>query len=257
MEENKRPLILVTNDDGYDAKGIHQLVETVKDMGRVVVVSPKHPQSGMGHAITIHDPIHIREIKDFGDIEGYQCSGTPVDCVKMAIYSILDRRPDIILSGINHGANFSINILYSGTMSAAVEGALENIPSIGFSLLDYDADADFEASKEVVRSVVAKALKNGMPDHICLNVNIPKLPRKDLKGYRICRQGVGHWKDDFVKNHTPMGKPYFWLAGSFQDMDGGEDTDTWALENGYVSIVPVQFDMTAHQHMSTFNHWGL
>lgn len=252
-----RPLILVTNDDGYHAKGIQALAEAVSEFGDLIIVAPQYPQSGMGHAITIADPIRMREVTTFGDHRAYACSGTPVDCVKLAIYGLLKRKPDLIVSGINHGANFSINVLYSGTMSAAVEGALEGVPSIGFSLLDYDKDADFEAAAKVAADVTRKALSKGIPKGTCLNVNIPKGRPEKIKGVKICRQGVGHWKDDFVERETPMGQPYWWLSGSFENMDKGTDTDTWALENGYVSIVPVQYDMTAHDRIAELNNWNL
>lgn len=257
MNEAQRPLILVTNDDGYHAKGIHSLVEVMEEFGEVIVVAPSLPQSGMGHAITINAPLRLQELKDFNGVRAYGSSGTPVDCVKLGIYGILKRKPDLIVSGINHGANFSINVLYSGTMSAAVEGALENIPSIGFSLLDHSPDADFTLAKQVVRKVVKESLEKGVPHHTCLNVNIPAVAESEYKGIKVCRQGVGHWQDEFIERSDPSGKPYFWISGSFNNLDKGEDTDTWALKHGYVSIVPVQFDMTAHQEMATINSWDL
>jgi len=257
MSDKKRPLILVTNDDSYHAKGIQCLVEAVAPFGELLIVAPENPQSGMGHAITIEDPLKLKEIDDFGEHKAFACSGTPVDCVKLTIYGILNRKPDLIVSGINHGANFSINVIYSGTMSAAVEGALEGVPSIGFSLLDYDKDADFDAAKITVATVVREALNQGIPRGTCLNVNIPKGRPEDIKGIKICRQGKGHWQDDFVKRETPMGKPYWWLSGKFENLDKGTDTDTWALENGHVSVVPVHYDMTAHKEIATLNNWDL
>lgn len=252
-----RPLILVTNDDGYHAGGIHALVEVMKDYGQVLVVAPALPQSGMGHAITINHPLRLQEIRAFGDVEAYSCSGTPVDCVKMAIYAVLKRKPDLIVSGINHGANFSINVLYSGTMSAAVEGAIEGVPSIGFSLLDHSQDADFSAAKGVVAKVVAQALEHGITKNTCLNVNIPALPAEDIQGIRVCRQGVGHWEDEFIERQDPSGRSYYWMSGSFGEMDKAEDSDSWALMHNYVSVVPVQYDMTAHRELTGLQTWDL
>jgi 5'-nucleotidase len=257
MSESQRPLILVTNDDSYRAKGIKCLIEAVAEFGDLLIVSPEDPQSGMGHAITLNAPLRLKETQDFAPHKAYTCGGTPVDCVKLAIYGILKKKPDLIVSGINHGANFSINVLYSGTMSAAVEGALEGVPSIGFSLLDYDAAADFEGAMNSVKTVVSEALKQGIPAGTCLNVNIPKGRPESLAGIKICRQGKGHWEDEFVKRDDPMGKPYYWLSGAFENLDKGEDTDTWALNNNYVSVVPVHFDMTAHKEIATLNNWDL
>jgi len=255
--KDEKPLILVTNDDSYHAKGIKSLVEVAKEFGDVLVVSPAKPQSGMGHAITVSNILRLTEISDFGDIRAYACSGTPVDCVKLAIYSLLKKKPDLIVSGINHGGNYSISVLYSGTMSAAVEGALEGVPSIGFSLNDHDLGADFSAAKEVARNIIRKSLDKKMPNDICLNVNIPAIPYDKIKGIKVCRQGIGNWEDNFKDMKDPSGIPYYWLAGKFKNMDKGEDTDIWAIENDYVSVVPVQFDMTAHQNIATINNWEL
>jgi 5'-nucleotidase len=258
MEKEKRPLILVTNDDGITAKGIRSLVEAVQRFGDVLVVAPDKPQSGMGHAISVHDPLRLKKSTVFQDIEAYACSGTPVDCVKLAIYEILkDRKPDLLVSGVNHGDNSSTNVLYSGTMSAAVEGALENIPAVGFSLQDFAADADFSASQFVIQKVVEKCLSNEFPHHVCLNVNIPKVSESELKGIKICRQARAFWRDSFDKRMDQFGNPYYWLTGEFENFDGGEDTDVHALNNGYASIVPTQFDMTAYHVMSDFNNWKL
>lgn len=254
----KKKKILVTNDDGITAPGIRTLVEAMKELGEVLVVAPDKPQSGMGHAITVNDPLRLHEVDDYHDVKAYSCSGTPVDCVKLAIYEILKfNKPDLCVSGINHGANSSINVLYSGTMSAAVEGAIENIPSIGFSLLDYAYDADFRLSKKIATKVAQQVLENGLPEGVCLNVNVPKIRVKDCKGIRVCRQANALWEDRFDVRKDPLGKEYFWLTGEFKNYDGGEDTDIWALENGYVSVVPTQFDMTAHQDIGHLNTWKL
>jgi 5'-nucleotidase len=253
----QKPLILVTNDDGITAKGIASLIEAVKEFGDLVVIAPDKPQSGMGHAITVNNLLRIFKSDQYPGIESYACSGTPVDCVKLGVYQVMHRKPDLIVSGVNHGSNASTNVLYSGTMSAAVEGALENIPSVGFSLLDYAHDADFEASKEVIKKVVRHILEHKLPDNICLNVNIPKGNIKDIKGLKVCRQARAFWDDKFDCRKDQFGRDYFWLTGEFRNYDGGTDTDMWALENNYVSIVPIQFDMTAHHAMAHLNNWKL
>jgi 5'-nucleotidase len=237
MQEDKRPLILVTNDDGITAPGIRNLVEAVKDLGRVVVVAPDSPQSGMGHAITIGEPLRLHSVNVFDGIEAYQCSGTPVICV----------------SGINHGANSSINVLYSGTMSAAMEAAIEGIPSVGFSLLDFSFHADFEVSRKVAHDIVRKMLADKMPPHFLLNVNIPKLDIKDFKGMKICRQAHAKWTEDFEQRTDPRGKDYYWMVGRFVNLDKGTETDIEALEAGYASVVPVKFDLTDLQMKQQLN----
>ena len=252
-----QPLILVTNDDGITAPGIRNLIEAVSGLGIVYVVAPDKPQSGMGHAITIHNTLRLQEFSVDENIKEYACSGTPVDCVKIAIDKLLPRRPDLIVSGINHGSNSSINIIYSGTMSAAVEGCIEGIPSIGFSLSDLALNADFNACKEHIKNICAKVLANKLPDGICLNVNFPKLPKEEIKGLKICRQAKAMWEEKFDKRKTPQGKDYYWLTGEFVNQDKGEDTDEWALQNGYISVVPVQFDMTAHHAIQQLNNWNL
>lgn len=240
-----KPLILVTNDDGIVAPGIRALVEVAAELGEVVVVAPDSPQSGKGHAITIHDPLRLKKVKVFSGIEAWECSGTPVDCVKLAKHVVLkDRQIDLCVSGINHGSNASINILYSGTMSAAMEAALESIRSIGFSLLDFSFDADFEPSKPWVRRAMQFMLDRPFHHGQLLNVNIPKLPAESIKGLRLCRQADARWVEKFVEGRDPSGHPYYWLTGDFVNSDHGEDTDVWALENGYVSVVPSMHDLT-------------
>ncbi|HUM53605.1 MAG TPA: 5'/3'-nucleotidase SurE [Chitinophagales bacterium] len=253
-----KPMILVTNDDGIVSPGIKALVEAVQKFGDVVVVAPDSPQSGMGHAITIHEPLRLQKVNQFGDIPSYQCSGTPVDCVKIAIDKILHRKPDLCVSGINHGSNAAINVIYSGTMSAAMEAAIDGIPAVGFSLLDFSFEADFSASKFYVEKVVEQILAKGMPSDSLLNVNIPKLPLSEIKGMRICRQSNAKWVEEFDERTDPNGKNYYWLTGKFVNFDQGDDTDVWALENGYVSIVPVQYDLTHHHAISFINqNWKL
>ena len=255
---NKRPLILVTNDDGITAPGIRALIQIMNTIGDVIVVAPDRPQSGMGHAITVDNVLHCNPITiDDGPQIEYSCSGTPADCVKMAVNEILNRKPDLCVSGINHGANSSINVIYSGTMSAAVEAGIEGVPAIGFSLLDFNYKADFKQGEEFVKRITLNALKNGIPEATVLNVNIPKLKKEHIKGIKICRQANGYWREDFDKRKSPFGKEYYWLSGEFVNKDKGEDTDIWALENGYVSIVPVQFDLTAHHMIQKLNSWDL
>lgn len=256
----KRPLILVTNDDGYNAPGINHLIEFVKEIAEVVVVAPDSPQSGMGHAITIDSTLEVHLLDLDGAYKGlqaYSTSGTPADCVKLALHEILDRKPDLVVSGINHGANSSINVIYSGTMSAAIEAGVEGIPAIGFSLLDYSWSANFEACKNVVQTLVKEALDKGIPSGTVLNVNIPKTDGAAVKGMRVCRQAKANWKERFDKRVSPTGKEYYWLTGDFILLDEGEDTDIAALEAGYVSIVPTQFDLTAHHSMAHINSWKI
>ncbi len=253
-KEKLRPLILITNDDDITAPGIRNLVEAVKDLGQVVVVAPDKPQSGMGHAITIGSPLRMNKMNLFGDIESYQTSGTPVDCVKLAVDKILDRKPDICLSGINHGANHSINVIYSGTMSAAMEASIEGIPSIGFSLLDYRYEADFTGAKQVVNKIVSTLLKTKMDKHMLLNVNIPSVPASDIKGIKICKQAYAKYEEDFDERMDPQGKKYYWLTGEFVNFDKGKDSDVYALQHNYVSVVPVQFDLTDYKLKEKFEN---
>lgn len=255
--EGKRPLILVTNDDSISAKGIHSLWETALKFGDVVVIAPDSPQSGMGHAITINEPLRVAKVSIFGETDGYSCSGTPVDCVKLGVCEILDRRPDLIVSGINHGANYATNVLYSGTMSAAVEGAMEEIPSIGFSLCSFDPDADFSVAQKVVEEVMAQVLETGLQRGVCLNVNIPYVKAEDFKGIKVCRQAPAHWEDRFDRRKDQFDRPYFWMTGQFKDNEQKEDTDIYWIDKGYASIVPTQFDMTAYSAMNELENWKL
>ncbi len=255
---SKEPLILVTNDDGITAPGIRALIEVMNTIGRVVVVAPDSPQSGMGHAITVNDTLFCDRMHlDDGPQTEYSCSGTPADCVKLAVNEILDETPDLCVSGINHGSNSSINVIYSGTMSAAVEAGTQEIPAIGFSLLDYDLDANFEQAKKFVKHIALECLQNGLPKGVVLNVNIPKASDTPIKGIKIARQAHAHWIEDFDKRKSPQGRSYYWLSGEFKNLDEGQDTDEWALENNYVSVVPVQFDLTAYKAINELNNWDL
>lgn len=254
---SKTPLILITNDDGITAPGIRNLIAVMQTIGDVVVVAPDSPQSAMGHAITINSTLQIERVDIDETVIEYSCSGTPADCVKLAVGEILDRKPDICVSGINHGSNSSINVIYSGTMSAAVEAGIKGIPAIGFSLLDYNWNANFEHCKPYIETITKQVLKNGLPKGVVLNVNLPNLTKDLIKGIRICRQAMASWEEEFDKRTNPFGQDYYWLTGNFVTVDHGKDTDIWALENGYVSIVPVQFDLTAHHTIQQLNTWNL
>jgi 5'-nucleotidase len=257
-----KPLILVVNDDGIFAPGIRALVETMCEIGEVIVVAPDSPQSAKGHALTISDPLRInKDVKTFADLEGvtaFECSGTPVDCVKLGKFLILkERKIDLCVSGINHGSNASINILYSGTMSAAMEASLEGIPSVGFSLLNFSFDADFEPSKTYVRKIAQFMLANTLKTKL-LNVNIPKLPLDEIKGMKVCRQAEARWTEEFLENKDPFGRPYYWLTGKFQNHEeSATDTDVWALDNGYVSIVPSFHDLTHYDGLKELKKYKL
>jgi len=255
---HKKPLILVTNDDGISAPGVRTLISVMNEIGDVVVVAPDSPQSGMGHAITLDSTIYCDAVTiDEGLQLEYRCSGTPADCVKMAISEILNKKPDLCVAGINHGANSSINVIYSGTMSAAIEAGIEGIPAIGFSLLDYSWNANFEGLKKHIKNIALEVLQKGLPDGVVLNVNFPKLKEKEFKGIKICRQARANWVEEFDKRTNPQGKEYYWLTGKFINMDHGEDTDVWALENEYISVVPVSLDLTAHHFIQNLNSWDL
>ena len=250
-------LILITNDDGYNSKGIKALINAVKNLGKILIVAPDSPQSGMGHAISVNKPIRCYKTNFFDSVEAYCCTGTPVDCIKMGLYLLKDKKPDLILSGINHGSNVSTNILYSGTMSAAVEGALSGIPSVGYSLTDYSDDADFQYSEKIVQIISKKVIKEGLKKGTCLNVNIPNIKENQIKGIKVCRQGRAFWDDTFDHRKDPLGKDYYWLTGSFSSKEQAIDTDINYLENNYVTIVPTQFDMTCHDSVDELKKWKL
>ncbi len=249
-----KPLILVSNDDGITSKGIRVLISVMKKLGEVVVVAPDSPQSGMGHAITIGETLRLYEEDIFEDVVAYKSSGTPADCVKLAKHYVLkDRTPDLVVSGINHGSNTSISVLYSGTMSAAIEGALEGLPSIGFSLCDYSSKAEFSHVEEWVEKIARQVLQSGIPKGIALNVNFPPKRNDPIKGIKVCRQADAKWQEEFTERFDPTGRKYFWMAGNFVNFDHGEDNDEWAIANNYISIVPCQYDLTAHHAISQIN----
>lgn len=249
-----KPLILVSNDDGITSKGIRVLVSVMKKIGDVVVVAPDSPQSGMGHAITIGETLRLYEEEIFDDVIAFKSSGTPADCVKLAKHYVLkDRTPDLVVSGINHGSNTSISVLYSGTMSAAIEGALEGLPSIGFSLCDYSSKADFSHVEEWVEKIARQVLERGISKGVALNVNFPPKRNEPIKGIKICRQADAKWQEEFAERFDPTGRKYFWMAGNFVNFDKGEDNDEWAIANNYISIVPCQYDLTAHHAITQIN----
>ena len=251
---SKKPLILVSNDDGITSKGIRVLVNIMKQIGEVVVVAPDSPQSGMGHAITIGETLRLYEEDIFEEVQAYKSSGTPADCVKLAKHYVLkDRQPDLVVSGINHGSNTSISVLYSGTMSAAIEGALEGLPSIGFSLCDYSSKADFSHTEEYVYKIAKQVLDNGLAKGVALNVNFPPKRNESIKGVKVCRQAHAKWQEQFSERFDPNGRKYFWMAGNFVNFDKGEDNDEWAIANNYISIVPCQYDLTAHHAINQIN----
>lgn len=255
-----KPLILVTNDDGITSRGIRNLVDTMKKIGEVIVVAPDSPQSGMGHAITVGDTLRLEEVSIFEGIKAFESSGTPADCVKMARHFVLRgaRQPDVVVSGINHGSNTSISVLYSGTMSAAIEGAIEGTPAIGFSLCDYGHGADFSHTPAYVERITRQVLEKGLPKGVALNVNFPPRRNEAIKGVRICRQANAKWVEEFDQRFDPNGRRYFWMTGNFVNFDKGSDNDEWAIANNYISVVPCQFDLTAHQAIPVLNEdWDI
>ncbi len=254
-----KPLILISNDDGITSSGIRKLVELMSTIGEVVVVAPDSPQSGMGHAITVGDTLRLVKTDIFGKIQAYKCSGTPADCIKLAKHEVLKgRKVDLVVSGINHGSNTSISVLYSGTMSAAIEGAIEGGPAIGFSLCDFSWNADFSHVDEYILKIANQTLQNGLPKGIALNVNIPPKQNEPIKGIKVCRQANARWEEEFDKRIDPHGRDYYWMVGNFVNHDKGEDNDEWAINNNYVSIVPCQFDLTGHHAITHLNEsWTL
>lgn len=247
--------IVVTNDDGVTSNGIKTLVEIAKKFGDVTVVAPDSPQSGMGHAITIGETLRLEEVELFEDVDAYACSGTPADCVKMAKnYLLKDNKPDLVLSGINHGANTSISVLYSGTMSAAIEAAVESIPSIGFSLCEYAHDAPMDHAIPYLEQIIKESIENGIPEGVALNVNIPPKIEEPLKGIEYCRQSKALWEERFDVRVDPLGRRYFWLGGEFVSQDVVEGTDEWAIKNNYISVVPCQYDMTDYDVLGFYRN---
>jgi len=252
-----RPTILITNDDGIHANGLRYLISVMKKFGDVTVVASKFSMSGTGHAITVRSPLRLKKITEEDGYREYQCNGTPVDCMKLGEQIVLKKKPDLLVSGINHGSNASVNVVYSGTMAAVIEGCIAGIPSIGFSLLDYNNDADFSACGNVIDEIVKNVLENGIKDGTCLNVNIPAVPAHEIKGIKICRQSKAKWVEEFDERKDPRDQDYFWLTGYFQKLDVEPDTDQWALDHNYVSVVPIQYDLTAYHELANLKKWQL
>jgi 5'-nucleotidase len=250
----EKPLILITNDDSVKAPGIRALISYIRPFGRVVVVAPDRPQSGTAHAVTIAHPLRLELITKETDYEEYSCNGTPADCVKLAFKIVMRRRPDFLFSGINHGTNASINIIYSGTMAAVLEGALAGVPSVGFSLDNYSLKADFGPCARFVKTIASSVIAHGLPNGVCLNVNIPDVPENEIKGIKVCRQAEGTWEEDFDEREDPHGSKYYWMKGVYAMIGNGQDTDQWAVENNYVAVVPVHFDLTANSALETLRN---
>lgn len=241
---NNRPLILISNDDGIDARGVHVLIDCLSKFGDIVCVCPDGPRSGQSMAITVNGPLRITRLQDYNGAKMYKVNGTPVDCVKLAVYVALDRRPDLVVAGINHGSNSAINVVYSGTMGAAFEGCAFGIPAIGFSLTDHSPNADLEPSKQFVETIAKAVIDNGLPQGVCLNVNIPDsdVAPTEMRVVRACK---GNWSDEYQEFSDPSGKPFYWLTGKFTNEEPeSTDTDEWCLANGIVSVVPVALDRT-------------
>jgi 5'-nucleotidase len=249
----QKPLILITNDDGIRAKGLRALVEIAKPIGRVLVVAPEAEHSGQSHAITTQTPLRLREMPEYdgsGDVTAYVCNGTPVDCVKLGMTHLVSEKPDMALSGINHGSNSSISVIYSGTIAAAQEAALYGIPSMGLSLMDYALNADFSPVQAVGSDLIKKMLTLGLSKGICLNVNFPAIPLSEIRGVKFCRQTNGTWNESYDLRLDPYNGKYFWLSGSLVNNEpDATDTDEWALTHGYVSVVPIQPDMTGYAEL--------
>jgi 5'-nucleotidase len=253
----KKPLILITNDDGIYASGLRYLIEAIKPLGDILIVAPDKPQSAMGHAVTIQVPLRLHLIKEEPGYLEYSCNGTPADCIKIGEKVILRGKPDLIVSGINHGSNASINVLYSGTMAAVIEGAMENVPAIGFSLNEYSPNADFSHCEKAIKSIAAKVLENGLPDGVCLNVNFPALNGSPIRGIKVTRQAKAFWDENFDERKDPHKRDYYWLKGEFTNLEENEDNDHWAINNNYISIVPIQIDLTAHHMINSIKEWNL
>lgn len=251
----KKPTILITNDDGIFAPGIRKLIEICRHLGKVIVVAPDSAMSGMSHAITVKTPLRLKKLVEAKDYLEYSCNGTPVDAIKLGEKVVVRGKPDLVVSGINHGSNASVNIVYSGTMAAVIEANIDGIPAVGFSLLDYSHSADFSAVDDYITSIIKNVLENGLPEGVCLNVNIPAVQKEEIKGIKVCRQAKGRWEEEFDERVDPHDRDYFWLTGVFTNGDTNEDTDSWALTNNYISVVPIQYDLTAHKAISTIEKW--
>ncbi|MCK4569521.1 MAG: 5'/3'-nucleotidase SurE [Bacteroidales bacterium] len=253
----KKPHILITNDDGYHAPGILKLTAIMQEFGDVTVVAPEDAMSGTGHAITVRHPLRLQKLSQQNGLEIWSCKGTPVDCVKLGEQIVLRQKPDLLVSGINHGSNASVNIVYSGTMAAVLESTINGIPSIGFSICDYSHQADFSYVDKYIKQIVQEVLEKGLPDHTCLNVNIPAVNDAEIKGIKVCNQANARWVEEYDERKDPANKDYYWLTGRFELLDDRIGTDVWALRQNYVSVVPVHYDLTAHHAMEHIKKFDL
>jgi 5'-nucleotidase len=254
----KKPLILVVNDDGADSRGIRLLASAAQAFGRVVVVAPNSGKSGMSHAITFTSPLRLRRVHAEPDLEIYKTNGNPADAVKLAVRHLLrEEQIALLVSGINHGANTSASVIYSGTVAGAVEGCLSGIPSIAFSVVNYNKECDFEAATMAAKQVIAAVLERGLPPHICLNVNIPNVAASEIKGYKITRQANNHWNEKIEMRTDMAGMPYFWVSGGMEEVDTGRDTDHWAVKHNYISVHPINTDWTNQEMMKELKKWKL
>jgi 5'-nucleotidase len=253
----KRPHILITNDDGYDAPGIKKLTAVMQEIGDVTVVAPEDPMSGVGHAITVRSPLRLRKLHEEKGLEIWACKGTPVDCVKLGEQIVLRRKPDLLVSGINHGSNAAVNIVYSGTMGAVLESTISGIPSIGFSICDYRHSADLSNADKYIRKIALEVLEKGLPAQTCLNVNIPAVNGEEIKGMKVCEQANARWVEEYDERKDPANRDYYWLTGKFELLDDRINTDEWALRDNFVSIVPVHYDLTARHAMDHVNKFDL
>ncbi len=253
-----RPLILLSNDDGVDANGLVALASALDGLGTIAVVAPIQEQSAVGHAITVRDPMRAHPWAfegPKGPIWARAVTGTPADCVKLAVQKLLPRKPDRVVSGINHGPNAAVNVIYSGTVSAATEAAILGVPSFAVSHCSWDADVDFEAAGRFAELVARRILTKGLPPGVLLNVNVPDLSMGNIRGVRVTRQARARWEEEFEERHDPFNRPYYWLGGSFVNLDDGLDTDLHAIDHGYVSITPIHYDLTAYDHLSRIGDW--
>ena len=256
MEKENKPLLLLTNDDGISASGLANLIEAVRPLGEIVVVAPDGPRSGMSSAITAFNPVRAFLVKKEEGLTVYSCTGTPVDCVKLGMNKLLDRKPDVLLSGINHGSNSGVAVIYSGTLGAAYEGCIYGVPSIGVSLTDHSLVADFSQAGKYGRQIAESVLANGLPEGVCLNLNVPNVP--NVKGMKVCSQTKGHWIKEFMDMKDPHGRTIYWLTGEFYNQEPDNRlNDEWALAQGYAALVPLRIDMTDYSFLEKIKSWEI
>lgn len=252
--ELKKPYILITNDDGIAAPGIHALVMALKQIGDVVVVAPDSERSAVGHAITLSDPLRVANFSKNGMWSGFSVSGTPADCVKIAVGVLLDRRPNLVVSGINLGSNTGINVIYSGTVSAATEGTILGIPSLAVSLSTY-TDPLFEPAAEFAVMISQIVLKNGLPARTLLNINVPNVPKSEIRGVEITRQGMANFAEGFDKRIDPHNRVYYWMDGKKEEIQAEEDVDDEVIKKHKISITPIKYDLTNYEFIDELRSW--